>query len=236
MSIMPGYRLGIAPHFHLPIDWSERLQLSSGLLEEDGRVVPRLPWRCPTEAELRVLIADVVELDSCVHLFHLPTHLEAQCEALFEQSMQNFGEFANQVAAYLDFKRLSPPTTMELMMCQPGQSSTNCDVSNGKSTGFRFTSGERHARQWGRVNLGVEPASVLLINLTADQLHSQIAPSSAILNDLSHRLLDANADYPAVRVQLAPGEGMRFPSTGLLVDGTTLGKEEPECWLVMFAD
>jgi hypothetical protein len=62
---------------------------------------------------------------------------------------------------------------------------------------------------WGGINLGDEAASLLLNNLTPD--------------------------YPLVRLRIQPGEGFRLPAGGLLVDWSTLDKQEPDVLLLIRA-
>jgi hypothetical protein len=58
---------------------------------------------------------------------------------------------------------------------------------------------------WGVVNLGEETTSLVFANL-----HSS-----------------------PMRLRLEPGEGLRFPAGGLLVDGCTLDKREPDVLLLV---
>jgi hypothetical protein len=58
---------------------------------------------------------------------------------------------------------------------------------------------------WGVINLGAEPSALLFADL--------------------------RPACPVVCLAIEPGEGLRFPAGGLLVDGCTLGQQEPGVWL-----
>ena len=59
---------------------------------------------------------------------------------------------------------------------------------------------------WGTINLGDEPTSVVLLNLPCRQ---------------------------PVRLTLGPGEGCRLPRGGLILDGYSQDKQEPDVLLLI---
>jgi hypothetical protein len=92
-------KFAVAPHFHLPIDWSKRLRT------------------CPGNQLAPLIQSDPAEQHSCVLLFALPQHLRARWWAILEQSADSLGkgsipgfdDFARRVGEFLSFKQLSPP-------------------------------------------------------------------------------------------------------------------------------
>ena len=45
MTLLPGWRFGIAPRFQIEADWPARLALGAGVTEDDGAFFPHGPWR-----------------------------------------------------------------------------------------------------------------------------------------------------------------------------------------------
>src|SRR5262249_7833833 len=56
MTLEPGCRFVVAPHFHLRADWPRRLQVGAGVEEAGGCFFPRQSWRPPTPDELSLLV------------------------------------------------------------------------------------------------------------------------------------------------------------------------------------
>jgi hypothetical protein len=199
VTLRSGCRLVVAPLFHLPVEWGRRLFLETGV--EGG-------WRSPDAYELTLLLPDAslpiprASLTDDVCLFRLPQHLRAAWWRLLEQanergtmSEDGFDAFAVAVGQFLAFKELPLPegASLELLLSKPGQRAA-VELSCERPL-------------WGVINLGDEPASLVLVNLPGHEFR--------------------------VRFLIEPGEGCRFPAVGLLVDGYTLDKCEPDVLLLV---
>jgi hypothetical protein len=263
MNLTQGHPLVVAPFFHQSVDWSGRLLVSGGVEEEQGRFVPRPPWRAPTAAELAALVTDRApaqrdDLDGCLCLFALPQHLQTTWWNLLEGArlagathLEGFDVFVREVASLLAFKELPVPdgASFDLVASQPGQRSIRWSAAGARPEGLAFdlsprTSwprcGERRpARLWGGINLGDDAVSVVLVNLAARQMHDLLATGfpelapAATHGELAERFLTHLPDYPPVRLRIEPGEGYRFPAGGILVDACTLDMEGPAVLLLI---
>src|SRR5262249_61712496 len=78
MTLEPGCRFVVAPHFHLRAEWPGRLLVGAGVEEAGGCFFPRKPGRPPTADELPLLVQASdgptagEDLEACVCLFQLP--------------------------------------------------------------------------------------------------------------------------------------------------------------------
>jgi hypothetical protein len=216
VTLRPGFPLVVAPQFHLPIDWSQRLLLGTGLEREGEGFFPQTGWRVPDESELKLLVLDAAlpferqALPNCLCLFHLPQHLiAAWCRVLENAEEQGrmppdrFDAFVAQVVGFLAFKELPVPegARFDLLLSKPGLPSVLEDEV-------------ARPRLWGGMNLGDEATSLVFINL---------APQNPALCP----------DYPPVRLRIDPGEGFRLPAAGVLMDCCTLDKQEPDVLLLV---
>jgi hypothetical protein len=68
---------------------------------------------------------------------------------------------------------------------------------------------------WGGINLGEEATSLVFLNQSPGE-----APT-------------LGAQYPPVRLRIEPGEGFRFPASGMLVHGCTLDQQGPAVLLLV---
>jgi hypothetical protein len=248
MTLQPGCRFVVAPHFHLPADWPRRLLIGAGVEEADGGFFPLPSWRPPTTDELSVLVrasdgpTPPEELEACVCLFQLPGHLRSEWWSLLGQaagmlgegSLPGFETFVGQVGEFLAFKGLPVPegARCDVVVSSPGQRL----VHWGPETPWP---GGEGPRLWGGINLGDEETSVVLINLPCRQLEAELRrrapdqPSPATVGELAGRFLRACADYPPVRLLLGPGEGCRLPQDGLILAGYLGSKQEPDVLLLI---
>jgi hypothetical protein len=263
MNLTHGHPLVVAPFFHQSVNWPSRLLVSGGVEEEQGRFVPRPPWRAPTAAELTVLSPDSTaahreEFERCLCLFVLPLHLQSAWWDLVENAqaartgrLEGFDTFVGEVAGLLAFKGLAVPdgALFDLVASKPGQRSIRYSAGGAWPEGLAFDLspqtawplGEkrRHPRLWGGINLGDEAISVVLVNLAAGQIHEQLAqrraglPPAATLGELAERFLTSLPEYPPVRLRVEPGEGYRLPVGGILVDACTLDMEGPAALLLI---
>jgi hypothetical protein len=215
MSLQPGCRFVVAPHFHLAADWPRRLLVAAGVEEAGGRFLPRRPWRPPAPDELALLVwaaegpLPPEELEDCVCLFQLPGHLRSGWWKLLEQAAGSLGDgrlpgfeaFVSQVAEFLAFKALPVPegARCDMVVSDPGQRL----VPGGLRWGV-----PPRPQLWGGINLGDEETSVVLV-------------------------LRGCSDYPPVRLVLGPGEGCRLPRGGLILDSDLEGKQGPDVLLLI---
>jgi len=263
MILTHGHPLVVAPFFHQSVDWSSRLLVSGGALEDEGRFVPQPPWRAPTAAELAALIADRApaqrdDLDGCLCLFALPQHLQTTWWDLLDRTrltgtmhLEGFDVFVREVASLLTFKELPVPdgATFDLVASQPGQRSIRYSAGGARPEGMAFDRSPRTtwplspegrpARLWGAINLGNEAISAVLVNLAAQQMHDVLAlrfpglPAAATHGELAAGFLTHLPDYPPIRLRIEPGEGYRLPAGGILVDACTLDMHEPAVLLLI---
>jgi hypothetical protein len=246
MTLQPGCRFLVAPHFHLPADWPRRLLVGAGVEEAGGSFHPRQSWRPPTTDELPLLVGtsdgptQTEDMEDGVCLFQLPGHLRSEWWRLLEQAadvlgggrLPGFETFVSQVVEFLAFKGLPVPegARCEAVVSDPGRScpgGLRCHLAAGAE------------RLWGAVNLGDEETSVVLINLSRRQLEAELRrrfPDDQIpasVAELAGRFLRRCSDYPAVRLILGPGEGYRLSQGGLILGGYREGKQEPDVMLLI---
>jgi hypothetical protein len=200
MTLQPGCQFVVAPHFHMTLDWPQRVLIGAGVVEDKGRFIAQKPWRPPTADELSLMVLPSDQsiskdaLEEILCLFQLPDHLLSAWWSLLEQSagalgvgqLAGFDAFANLVAEFLAFKELPMP---------PG---VRCDVvlSNVEQQVVQFSSTASHTaglycnlapwtpwpwkdehawpRQWGGINLGDEQTSIALINLACAQMAMEL--------------------------------------------------------------
>jgi hypothetical protein len=265
MTLQPGCRFAVAPHFHLSADWPRRLLVGDGLEEIDGCFFPRPSWRPPTAGELAGLLPNSAEpaipeeLEACVCLFHLPTHLRSAWWDLLEQAAGDLGDgclpgfntYVSQVVAFLAFKGLPVPdgASCDVVVSQPGQQLVPRELQANRPRGLRcslapwapWPGAEEPCRPrlWGGINLGDEPTSVVLINLPCRQLDGELRrrfpqwAAPATVGELVGQFLRTCPDYPPVRLTLGPGEGYRLPKAGVILDGYLRDKQEPDVLLLI---
>lgn len=131
MTPPPQLKFAVAPHFHLVIDWSARIQ------------------KCGSDASAWQIQLDATDRDSCALLFALPEHLRARWWTMLEQSagslgdgaLTGFDDFTERVADFLAFKRLRVPDAARF----------DAVVHAGKLDPLT----------WGIVNLGAEEMAIV---------------------------------------------------------------------------
>jgi hypothetical protein len=210
MTLLPGFRLVVAPHFHLAIDGPRRLTLGAGIEQTAQGPMARPPWRPASAHELALLILDPTrtparaELAGCLCLLVVPAHLHTAFWDLLARApepgvvpAEGFSAFVTETARFLAFKQLPVPAgaVFDLVVTRPGP-----------ATGLAA------AAWWGLINLGEDAASVVFLNVPAGAIPA--------------------ADYPPVRLQLDPGEGVRIPP-GMLLGTDGLERDQPNVWLLI---
>jgi hypothetical protein len=237
MTHQPDCRFAVAPHFHLPIDWSRRLLVGAEVEEVDGAFFATASWRPPTPEELAVLVQAAAEpmspedLDACVCLFGLPRHLQSRWWLLLEQAARVLGDgrlpgfeaFVSQLLDFLAFKDLPVPEGARCdVVVHAGPAASRpvgLQCSLGPSAPWPGAQDLGRRRLWGGINLGDEQTSVVLRTRTC-------RPPGA---ERGHRL----PDYPTVRLTLEPGQGYRLPRGGLTLVGHSPDKQEPGVLLLI---
>jgi hypothetical protein len=200
MTLQPGCRFVVAPHFHMSADWPQRLLVSAGIAEADGCFFPLPSWRPPTAEQLSLLVqtpaapTPPVELEDCVALFQLPGHLGSQWWNLLEHApgllgegrLPGFESFVTQVCEFLAFKSLPVPegARWDVVVSDCGQWLVSNGPGTNRSTGLRCNLAprvpspqaieHRWARLWGGINLGDEATSVVLINLPCQKVDAEL--------------------------------------------------------------
>jgi hypothetical protein len=208
MTLRPGFRLVVAPHFHLAADWPGRLSLGARVEQTPRGPVARPPWRAAGADELAVLLPDPTrataraELPGCLCLFVLPAHLRAAFWDLLAGASgpgavpaEGFDAFVAEAARFLAFKELPVPAgaLFDLVVSRPATSLAAASL-------------------WGLINLGEDATSVVFLNLPAGEI--------------------PDADYPPVRLRLGPGEGVRVPA-GMLLGTGGFERDQPQVWLLI---
>jgi hypothetical protein len=200
MTLQPGCRFVVAPHFHLTADWSRRLLVGAGVQEDGGGFFPLPSWRPPTGGELLLLVGDSAEpapageLENCVCLFQLPGHLRSAwwdlldqaAEALADCRFPGFESIVAQIVDFLAFKNLHVPegARCDLMVSLPGQRSVPWGPEPERRVGLRSNLAASVPREdaqqlcwprlWGGINLGDEETSLVLMNLSWPQLDAEL--------------------------------------------------------------
>ncbi len=155
MTLQPGVALVVAPSFHLPIDWRDRIQLGAGVDRGERGFLPRSPWRSPDDRELALLVpGGEPHLADCLCLFRLPQHLQTAWQHLLERAeeaaLPGFDDFAAAVADFLAFKELPVPegAVFDVVVSQPGLRSPHWSTPS----------------LWGALNLGETATSLVFLN------------------------------------------------------------------------
>jgi hypothetical protein len=236
--------------------------VGAGVREADGRFFPRGPWRPLTTDEMALLVSgpeDSPEKDAeagC--LFQLPGHLRTAWWDLLDRSVKagntelpGFDDFTQQVAEFLQFKQMDVPPSlqMEAVVTAPGRCSMRSDPETGAPAGLGPSLAPWAAcapagagvppRLWGVVNLGDEDSRLVLIAAPLQGLAAELAlrhpdrPLPATVGELVGVFLREFPDCPVIRFRLGPGEGFRLPAGGLILDGDTTDKQEPDVLLLI---
>jgi hypothetical protein len=237
-ALAAGFRFYLAPRFHSPQAWTERLRLNSGTERCQGCYLPRADWRPPTPTELELLLAS--EDSATAHgfategltLFGIPEHLrrewwERAGPEIVEGKAAGPGSeaFIRALGAFFEFKRWSFPAAAacDLIISETGQPSTQLDPATGAPCGLGLRT---RAPVWGVLNLGDEVTGLHLVNLPPARCWELLGPAGQRTEAGPGRFFEQAPDYPLVRIQLWPGEGLRLPDEGLVWDGSTVGKSD----------
>jgi hypothetical protein len=260
MHLERGFALTVAPRFHLPGAWPDRLRVNSGVEARGEHFFPRADWRLPAPEELALLANDdgaPAAPDGfrreALSLFHVPEHLRRRWWDLAARQgnpagidAEGFQAFLRGVVDFCRFKGLPllPTCACDLVVTAPGRVSTRVDAAAGCLAGLAFDlppacslpPAEGTTRPLGAVNLGDEPTSLVLLNLPGARLRDRLCTAPGVcptLGELARQFLTSFPAYPLVRVLLRPGDGYWLPAGGAVTDGYTLDKQEPDVLLVV---
>jgi hypothetical protein len=219
------------------------LLIGAGVKQLSGGFCPLHSWRPPTPDELSHLVwtseepAPPEELNACICLFRLPEHLRSTwwnllvgaAGPLDDGRLPGFETFVSQVVEFLAFKNLPVPE------------GARCDLVVSNPERYLANRGGDFCGQglWGKINLGDEPTSVVLINLTRRQMETELRrrfpdrPSALEVGGLFRQFLRFCSGYPPVRLILEPGDGCRLPSCDLVLDDYLEGKRETDVTLLI---
>ena len=210
MTPLPGFRFVVAPNFHLDLDWPARLSLGAGVESTAQGPVARPPWRPASAEELVALVLDPTrpitreELPGCLCLFVVPVHLRSGFWDLLARAPEP------GVVPAEGFGAFAAETARFLAFKQlpvPVGAVFDLVVTRPGSATCLAT-----AALWGLINLGEDAASVVFLNVPAGEISA--------------------ADYPPVRLQLGPGEGVRIPA-GMLLGTNGFGRDQPDVLLLI---
>jgi hypothetical protein len=187
-----------APHFHISLDWRQRILLSA----EGKADLASQAWRAPDEREVEQLNASgtpgagAPNVEDCLALFNLPRHLLSVWWQIMDRAQQSgdrnlpgFDGFVTKVAEFLAFKHLAVPegAACELLI----------------TTEQMRMAPSPNRRLWGAVNLGADAVSL------------------------------ACGSAPAMLLKVEPGEGVRLPVAGLVMDLIQRDKDEGDVLLMI---
>jgi hypothetical protein len=251
--------LSVLPNFRPTLLQREHLFINSGVIEIDGEVYPKTDWRAISPSEFAVLTTRSPEQgsdpereqmialgkDPVIGLLELPSHLRERWWSVAEQLLENPSAasqsespegrgFFEAVLEFLQFKR-TPLTALcatEIIVHQPGLKSSFSYPAGfpGSACGNAPT----ESAFLYIINLGDEPTSIWFLSLltsTLECLTKMEVPALPKSNESVHRFVAENANCPAIRIKLQPGEGFAAAPQLALLGGDTLGRREPDILL-----
>jgi len=229
---------------------TERLAVErqEGTKYEKGIFVPRNDWRALSPEELALVAGSgICDLARDIRVFSIPAWLhqffwDLEPARLLEGSEFSstvddrlFNSFCAEAAAVLGTLGIGARRLTVRFQRGRGRSTT-FDPEFGTFVGLHVDNFERRPidlrhRSFPRlvVNLGIEPRSLVFINLPLIDLlePSGIAHSPENYRryswayPLAHAFMSAEPDYPVLRLLLKPGEGYSAPTQNIIHDGYT---------------
>jgi hypothetical protein len=231
VELRPGILLGVAPRFHAPSGWTERLRLNGGVERAGARFHPCADWRPLVPDELAQLVdeapADAHPLRA--RLLVIPAWLRAAWWNQVDRA--SYERFASELLGFLRFKAMPLPALCDVRVTvsRPGQRGTRLDAI-GDLSGLGPAPSVPGAAEVAAINLGDEATDVVLLNLQPGAMAEMIGGRAGgapplPLSDLVPRFFEARPAYPLVRIRLDPGEGLWFPGD-VVHDGWTCEKRD----------
>ena len=193
MTLLPGFGLVVAPFFQLDVNWQERLTSGAGVEQTSLGLIPRSPWRAAEAEDLGVLIASPPcaseHKNDCLCLFNVPLHLRSSFWKVLARA------HASGAIAAEDFNSWSAKVASFLAfkeLCLPAGAVFELVMNTPGQTLLRAA-----PSLWGLILLSEDNAGVIFLNIPASDV--------------------PDLEYPPLRLELAPGEGLRVPAGYALV-------------------
>lgn len=251
MQLRSGIRLAVAPRFHGPASWRDRLALNSGVECLGDAFVPRSDWRPPSAEELTLIVAETAPAGTddmlaadVAGFIYIPSHVRrawwdaAERSESFDGTVPGYERFVGHLVEFLRFKRLPFPEqcSFDVVASRPEQPSTRFDPVTGRLAGLAHSAGgspplAAPVRTLARINLGDEATHLVLCNIPLEPL-PRAGDRGAASGD-ARAFFEGCREYPLVRLRLDPGDGLWLPASGAIHDGWTHGKKEPDIILTM---
>jgi hypothetical protein len=232
--------------------------------------IPTLPWRQPTAVENESLISstDIQEQSETISIVKFPTTAISSLQNLITWGERVHGKSVTAAAiiAHPDYAS-ARSQTQEYILAKYAlapeidcRELIRCNVDLSTSTinaieylpaklfaGLHLDSWDylpfrrRHqARNRICINLGSEVRYFLLINLTLNQIFSELnlVDPDDIYQDyrgvrLPNKFMQVFPDYPVVRLAVHPGEAYIAPTENFIHDATSIGKTLTD-WNITF--
>jgi hypothetical protein len=227
-----------------------RLSLSGGTCAtrssayESGSKLPRLPWREPSAAEVRILLGDGIAFDpgSDVAVIDVPPDLWRAISisglASSEGGQLNgrFDGLRSAIAQYAASLLVPPTGSVRLIGISrraPGLETSTVNPRTAHRIGLHLDSffrddlaGRSLAPNRLCLNVGREDRHLLFINLTLVQMYAMLSDDDrhAVLDSpeaIGDLFMDRFPDYPVVRLKIRPGEAYIAPTENIVHDSTT---------------
>jgi hypothetical protein len=203
-----GCRFCDAPRFHPAVEWADRLRLNCGVVRAGDHLVPEGTWRPPTEAELALLLAPGEAGDGAWEQHVCVFAVPEHLRSSWWDRVAAAGDGPPDLAP---FARAFSDFAQFKKMPLPARCSFDLVVTppgRPAATG-PFVAG---------VNLGDERTSLILLNRP---------PTLRFFVDFPR--------YPLVRLDLGPGEGVRLPPDGVVLERCPSDKDV-DVWLAIRAE
>ena len=252
MKLLPGY--SVREHKHHARAWQPEacLSINSGVVTENGNNFPRDDWRPLSQEELEILTQSDKDTGyrHSLQLFNIPDRLhelfwDLDLEQVVRQLnnqvlVKSYGDFVDQLAEFLRFIEAPVPRRCEFqtMISALGQRSTRVDPSNKNTLGLKADRCYQEAGELmaASVNMGDETRSMVWLNLCPllmrnvleRQNKKKIYKDEASLRNMVNNFLAEFPQYPILRLNIEPGQGIFFPFNCFIYDGYTMEMDGPD--------
>jgi hypothetical protein len=218
-----------------------------------GGRLPKMPWRSPSEEELRVLLAQQEDSSLAYHykvaLSKVPDSLAAVFDAFDFKNATNNNDARQKIASnqqmaplldkelksYVDqfLREQRNMRVLGIFALENNQLSVAAEKTTMLPLGLHFDDSigfsiSEIEGKPGRVsfNLGRQPRYLYFINLhlsTILEMARQEGFEAKDEYELAEFFFDRHPDYPIIRLTIHPGEAYFAPTDHILHDGSTLG-------------
>lgn len=234
-------------------DYQNRIKISCGVTTpsqnstlgySDNAIVPRKPWRAPTEKEIQVLTSDVnfEDIGNCISIFSFLS------EPIAHSLRQLYMDTQNGIVSSSDYQRMASellnteifnrnctcegiPTVAGLALHSKGLETVTVNRKTDKYIGLHLDSWdnltilERHlSTNRICINLSDESRYFLFLNLSISQLLEIVGMNKNTIPDLlCVEFMKNNPDYPIIKLEVKPFEAYVAPTENIIHDATTEG-------------